>query len=54
MLARFAYNVEWDFFCDFQTLWYYTSILTSEEKRKDDDKNNTGDRGSSSKLCHEK
>ena len=21
-VARFARNVEWDFFCDFQTLWY--------------------------------
>ena len=22
-VARFARNVEWDFFCDFQTLWIY-------------------------------
>ena len=26
-VARFARNVEWDFFCDFQTPWFFLVIL---------------------------
>ena len=33
-VARFARNVEWDFFYDFQTLWSETQILQLSAPRR--------------------
>ena len=32
-VARFARNVEWDFFCGFQTLWYRSKLIRLFQKK---------------------